>query len=636
MLQLSEEKFKALITVLEESDKAFVGDIQRDVVAQAQADIFFQLGFQAGTYSYDKAFGLWKDVSKRTVEGMYRAGAATVGNPFYKELKIPGRDLRLMSRYMRREGRFFKGLLSDIRDPKHVPIIPTDAAGKRLPGYKLQRFDYLTRAGMYPESLEAMRYNGMLMGAGRNIEIRWVLGVPMTEHCIDCPTLAMRVWLPETLPTVPRAGDTKCLWKCYCHLEPRQRFMRTTFDIAGRATEGAIRAFGRNARVYDTAGQEIGGQLQREIEFWQAQEYKARQMMSIAPKAERMFWIGERKRFNRLIIDRAKAGSYRVVPTVSVSALTKTIKAAAAKGGTLTTIEKLMVGDEVWFARSDYSSFGVIGIRNGVKVFKSPTGVVLNLDDVTDIIFAAGKSDKFFMNQFAEAVKAGKGAGAALHEVFGTKLQNDLWYDLTRDWTMGTGPLGARGIIKGFAEEIFGVANYQRILSSKKLLDRLFLKMARAWDYKGSRSVLAENFKEVLRKAKACAYEHLRTKYPKGYVTLYRGVSREEFGRVYKSIRGRRAMNSDSLSGFTSNLEKARNFADIYGGYVVKCQVSIDNILSSPGFKFSDFITEQEWLVLGKDGLTKMIKIVDFGIPDPVKEAVVKWGKLYPKDVGLK
>lgn len=420
MLQLTTEHLEQYIDVLEEADKAFVGDVKRDFVAQAQADIFFQLGirdkdlmrwglnrvgiikgqyhtscldiigkFQTGKYSFDKAFNLWRDATKTSMEGMYRAGAASVGNPFYKELKLPGRDKRLLTRYLHREGKFWKKFMWDVKDPKHTAFIPRDAAGKRLPGYRFKMFDYPKRAGMYPQSLEAMRYNGMLMGAGENIELRWVLGVPQTESCGDCMGLSKRVWTPRTLPTVPRGGDTACLWRCYCHLEPRQRVMRTTFDIAGSATEGAIRAAGRYSQVFDTAGNEIGGALQREIEAYSAQMNRARQMMSITAGADKTFWIAERKRFNRLIIDRCRAGQYRAIPTVSVSALTKTIRAAQLKGGTLVDdFMTLVVGDEVWFVRSDYSSFGVIGTRNGVRVFKSPTGVVLNLDVEADIIFA--------------------------------------------------------------------------------------------------------------------------------------------------------------------------------------------------------------------------------------------------------
>lgn len=425
MLQFTSEQLKAYISVLEEGDKAFTGDIQTDYVAQTQADIFFQLGirdrelmkyglnqialakdvyhakmyniireYRAGTINSSVALSQWKEGAKVAMERTYRGGAAHVGNPFYKDLKIPRTDLRLMGRYLRKEGKFFKQLLFDIKDPMHKPLamIPKDAKGNLLPGYRVQRWDYRTRANMYPESMKAMQYNGMLMGAGKNMEVRWVLGVPMTEHCDDCPRLARRVWPSyASLPTVPRAGDTQCLWKCYCHLEFRQKISRRTFDLAGSATSGAIQAAGRFGRVYDTAGNEIGGVLQAEVESYMVQEFKARQMMSVTQGEERMRWIQLRKEMNRLVIDRTKAGQYRAVPTVSVKALTETIKAVQARGVGVLPFGEQVVGKEVWFVRADYSAFGVIRIENGVKVFKSSTGVTLEIDGRMDILFATEK-----------------------------------------------------------------------------------------------------------------------------------------------------------------------------------------------------------------------------------------------------
>jgi len=425
-MEFTSESLENYIEILEEADKAFVGNLAKDFVAQAQADIFFQLGirdkelmktglnlvatstgaynksmldivgkFQTGTIDSVTAFRDWRAATKTAMTGMYRGGGMAVGNPFFQDLKIPARDLRLMSNYLNKEGTYFKQLLRDIKNPKHVPVskIPRDAAGKRLPGYKQQYWDYAQRAGMYPDSLKAMRYNGMVRGAGSNMEIFWVMGVPQTVHCVDCPALTGRMWTGETLPTVPGAGDTKCGWKCFCHLEFRQRVSKTTFDLAGSSTRGALMAPGRQARVIDPRGTEIGGQLQADIEGYMARMYKARQMIEITTGAERMKWIAERKKWNRLAIERAEATGSRVVPTISSSALTKTIKSIQAKGGTLVSdFSALTVGQEVWFVRGDYSSFGLVAMQDGVLVFKSPTGIVLRSVGETDVVFQAQPS----------------------------------------------------------------------------------------------------------------------------------------------------------------------------------------------------------------------------------------------------
>ena len=419
-MEFTSESLENYIEILEEADKAFVGNLTKDFVAQAQADIFFQLGirnrelmkaglnlvatstgaynksmldivgkFQTGAIDYNTAFGDWRSATKTAMTGMFRGGGMAVGNPFFQDLKIPTRELRLMSQYLNREGAYFSQFLRDIADPKHIPAgeIPRDKFGNRLPGYKQQQWSYAQRAGMYPDSLKAMRYNGMVRGAGSNMEIFWVLGAPQTVHCVDCPALTNRAWTGQTLPTVPGAGDTKCGWKCYCHLEFRQKVSRTTFDLAGSSTRGALMAPGRQARVIDPRGTEIGGQLQADIESYMARMYKARQMIEITTGAERMRWIAERKKWNRLAIDRAEATQTRVVPTVSSAALTKTIKAVQARGGILVSdFSALAIGQEVWFVRGDYSSFGLIGSVDDVLVFKSPTGIVLKPISDTDIV----------------------------------------------------------------------------------------------------------------------------------------------------------------------------------------------------------------------------------------------------------
>jgi len=186
--------------VLEEGQKSFA-QLSRDPIAQAQAEIFFSLGirnpdlmkfgikqaerikkqyqekcldvirnFQRGRLDSEKAYRLWRSATKEALEKMYRAGGAIVGNPFYKDLPFPVRDKRLMVRYLNREGQFWKKFLRDIKSPTHRPVFP-----------------YEQRALFYADSLEAMKYNGMLFGSGEDVEIHWVLGVPMT--CFSNPDL---------------------------------------------------------------------------------------------------------------------------------------------------------------------------------------------------------------------------------------------------------------------------------------------------------------------------------------------------------------------------------------------------------------------------------------------------------------
>ena len=512
-MEFSSESLTNYIDILEEADKAFVGNLAKDYVAQTQADIFFQLGirdkelmkaglnlvttstgayhksmldivgkFQTGVLDYNTAFRDWRAATKTAMTGMFRGGGMAVGNPFFQDLKIPARELRLMSRYLNKEGAYFKQFLRDIKDPKHRPAreIPRDKFGRRLPGYKQQQWGYAQRAGMYPDSLKAMRYNGMVRGAGSNMEIFWVLGVPQTVHCVDCPVLTGRAWTGETLPTVPGAGDTKCGWKCYCHLEFRQKVSRTIFDLAGSSTRGALMAPGRQARVIDPKGMSVGGQLQADIEGYMARMYKARQMIAITEGADKMYWIGQRKMWNQRAIELAQTGNYRVVPTVSSAALTKTIRAIQAKGGqVITDYTLLKFGQEFWFVRGDYSTFALAGYRDGVLVLMTRSGIVLKPDFNTDILFTVGGS-KFGVSTIVNETRLGWGqrginesykvklssgefgiykTAGARTEVAAYEISKALgWDDLVPETVFKTGSLGKGSVQKWVPGELWGNA----------------------------------------------------------------------------------------------------------------------------------------------------------------------------------
>lgn len=78
--------------------------------------------------------------------------------------------------------------------------------------------DYSERLNMYVNTIDS------LFDAGRvdaypddGTKVYWRLGA--AEHCPDCIALAMRSpFTPKTLPTTPRAGDTRCLSHCKCSL----------------------------------------------------------------------------------------------------------------------------------------------------------------------------------------------------------------------------------------------------------------------------------------------------------------------------------------------------------------------------------------------------------------------------------
>ena len=74
------------------------------------------------------------------------------------------------------------------------------------------------RAGMYANFMDSVFIEGAVSQAPNGIIIYWRLNP--AEHCVTCLDLAEgSPYTKETLPTVPRRGDTRCITACKCTLE---------------------------------------------------------------------------------------------------------------------------------------------------------------------------------------------------------------------------------------------------------------------------------------------------------------------------------------------------------------------------------------------------------------------------------
>lgn len=444
------------IPILESYDKVLIGSVERDAIMSGQTDIFFQLGLTnpelmaagqkeflglfssmkndmrnlIGEYIKDGALNnpvvarrlagkymkQFKSVCGRYYNEMFLSGAKAVGNPYYRDLGQTRKDFAFLAKARRVESRFFKRLLGDIGNPSHVP-----------------RHPYLRRATYYGESGRAQYLNGMVGGAGKQVNIKWMLnmyGTPLTEHCDVCPVLARGVYIWENLPTVPRGGDTPCMYRCYCGLQIKPAKGAPRITVPGRGTQEGQYSPNRYGKLYDAEGNLVMGTPLGEIETMYAEMYKARQMIQIKSGAERREWIMRRQSINRDLIDFIKTKGYRTVPTVSVRALIETAKSAQAKGGLLTTFGKLGIGDEVVFVRANYSGVGILEIRNNRLVFVGSDGQTLMVDDATDVLFVFERKWKP-SGTLEEAKKWAKNS----------TYQEDLWH--------GTGVSSATAITKG-------------------------------------------------------------------------------------------------------------------------------------------------------------------------------------------
>jgi len=222
-----------------------------------------------------------------------------------------------------------------------------------------------------------------------NHKRRYLLGIATIESIKIFKKKCIRYDLEvdEDHSYVSRSGliSKNCLFRCYCHLDIRQKAMPPHMQVPGKTTEGAMMAPGRYCSVYDSAGMKMEGTFPAEIESFVAEMNKARQMMAITKGRERMEWVMRRRAINKAIIERK--GAYRVVPTISVQDLVSTIEAAAKKGGVLSELSSLLIADEIVFVRSDFSSVGIMRMENGRPTFISSNGIKLPLDDATDIAF---------------------------------------------------------------------------------------------------------------------------------------------------------------------------------------------------------------------------------------------------------
>ena len=81
------------------------------------------------------------------------------------------------------------------------------------------KMSYIKRMEMYSNSLSAMFVFGRLLYMPENVRIIWKLGVT-DKHCIDCLSFAANnPYSKRTLPTVPKAGKSRCLANCKCSIE---------------------------------------------------------------------------------------------------------------------------------------------------------------------------------------------------------------------------------------------------------------------------------------------------------------------------------------------------------------------------------------------------------------------------------
>ena len=438
-----------LIDRLDESDKAISGTVSRDKVMTAQTSLFMNLGLRnkelikqgiatfasvKGNYvsatvdlvaqyhgnriDYSTAMSRFRSLTGNFYQQAFRAGAMATGNPYYADPKVglTRHDLAFISKARRYEATFFRRFLADVKNPNHVP-----------------RHGYLKRATYYGESGKAQFFNGMVNGAGENVEIHWVMGA-VEEHCSDCPVLASRVYTWKTLPTTPGAGDTACLFNCQCHLEFHERKSgedpANTFTpgMPGSATPQSAAQPSRYCHLYDTQGQEVAGEAARQMDYLFARMNKARQMIRITEGPLKRGWIDSRRNANHLIIELAKKNKWRAVPEIPVRRLIEVIDRAAAQGvGGYVPHPQLRTGMEVVVVRGDTTLVGVVN-RIGDSIFVNTSkGASWRLEGESDIVFDLNKASESKRAHIIEPAKKSYKAHDQVDTPHGHDIDSPEW-----------------------------------------------------------------------------------------------------------------------------------------------------------------------------------------------------------------
>jgi len=83
------------------------------------------------------------------------------------------------------------------------------------------KMNYFKRLQMYVDGLNAVFMAGRVAYLPEQVEIIWQLG-ETDKHCVDCLSFAANSpYSKKTLPTLPRAGNSRCLSNCRCRLNYR-------------------------------------------------------------------------------------------------------------------------------------------------------------------------------------------------------------------------------------------------------------------------------------------------------------------------------------------------------------------------------------------------------------------------------
>lgn len=281
-----------------------------------------------------------------TYRDSYRAGVMRAGNPKGIEYVLTEAEEDAIKKIVESETDFFVRRITNMTE-----------AQKKLVSER------------FAMSSKALFFNGLVAGSAPSQQFKWELGSVATRHCEDCVELAANSpYTKETLPTVPRAGDTRCLFRCHCSLVP----------LGGAGVDSGIAEPVGEDRYTVSVSSNIEG-VERTIVVGPAREElsnlyerlnRVRAELEFATDENlRKFLIKQKTNITKDIINRADALGLRVVPLwglKDIKTLTATFKAKGYK--LVDSIGELATGMEVYFVSGTLLRVGTVEQVSGQSV----------------------------------------------------------------------------------------------------------------------------------------------------------------------------------------------------------------------------------------------------------------------------
>lgn len=157
--------------------------------------------YQSGDLTFKRLETRASIAFKTTVEEIFKLGMKAVGlvKPAGSAYELTGNERKWIKSYLNEELGYFQKFLRQIRD-------------------KPSRRDIKRRTELYANAMRSVYEAGRVLSVGPNVIITWKL--ESSNPCPDCKLIHKHnPYTVDTLPTTPKAGQTRCKAYCYCTLQ---------------------------------------------------------------------------------------------------------------------------------------------------------------------------------------------------------------------------------------------------------------------------------------------------------------------------------------------------------------------------------------------------------------------------------